>query len=202
VSIDPRNADWQRDLGRVQGLLADCLRWSGDIDAATRLYQESLAIMRPLAAASRTVAARQRDLANAELGAGWGALALGSASLAASHAESVKSVLLDLVVKGGDREAARISAEGLLLAADAASKSGRPAEARSMREAALAVIPPGAPRQLEPRVLATRARALLALDRVDEAAPAVEQLQAMSYRHPTLITLWNEKRRALKPAQP
>lgn len=198
AAIDRRNVDWQRDLARGQGLLADCLRWQGDVSAAARLYQQSLAILRPLAASNRTAAARQRDLAGSELGAGWVALKRGSTGGAAAHAEAVQALLAAIVSRGGDREASRLAAEGRLLAADVAEKRGLQADALALRETALTLIPGITQAQAELRVIATRARALLAMDRLDEARPIVERLLGLSYRHPTLITLWTEKQRGAR----
>jgi len=193
AAVDRRNLDWQRDVGRVQVVLADVLRWQRQAGEARSLSASAVAILRPIAAAARTQAARQRDLATAEVIVGWLALEQGNASLAAGQAEAVLALLAPLVAKGTDRDAARIAAEARLLAADAAIKRGRPEEATTAREAALALVAKTGP--VEKRMLALQARALLTLGRTSEARPILARLQALSYRHPSLMTLVGEKTR-------
>ncbi|HYT76408.1 MAG TPA: hypothetical protein VEL79_16750, partial [Vicinamibacterales bacterium] len=62
--------------------------------------------------------------------------------------------------------------------------------ARQLREQALAVASPSGSRIANTRTLATRARALIALHRLDEARPIVMDLVSRGYRHPSLITDW------------
>ena len=72
----------------------------------------------------------------------------------------------------------------------AAARRGDRAAARRWREAALAFVPDTA-QAIEKRSAALRARALLALGRIDEARPIVERLLALGYRHPSLVNPWN-----------
>src|SRR5262249_16868369 len=104
-------------------------------------------------------------------------------------------VLAPLLARGGDRDATRLAAEGRLLGGDAAARVGSRESARERREAALALVPPGGGQAIEKRALAVTARALLSLDRMDEARPLVERLFALGYRHPTLTATWQQKAR-------
>ena len=70
ATADARNLDWQRDLAIGKARLADALRLTGDRSESPGLYAHALAILRPIAGAARTQAARQRNLASIELGAG------------------------------------------------------------------------------------------------------------------------------------
>jgi hypothetical protein len=137
----------------------------------------------------------QRDLANAELGLGRTLLDRGDASGAGTRAGNAEHIVSPLVARGTDREAARLTAETRLLAADVAERTGDVARARRLRESVLALLPVTTTGALEKRAMATTARALLALGRVSEARPLVERLVTLGYRHPTLTTLLQEKRR-------
>ena len=82
-----------------------------------------------------------------------------------------------------------------VLGAAIAARRGHAARAIQMREAALALV--ANPAATDKRLTATRARTLLALGRVDDAAPLVERLFAAGYRHPVLVADWTS--RAHKP---
>ena len=191
ATADARNLDWQRDFAIGEARLADALRLTGDRSESPGLYAHALAILRPIAGAARTQAARQRDLASIELGTGRLALDRGDMAAAAIHAGAVQQLTAPLIAKGTDRVAARLAAEGLLLAADVAARRGDRAAARRWRESALALLPDTA-QVIEKRATALRARALLALERIDEARPIVEGLLKLGYRHPSLVTQWQE----------
>jgi hypothetical protein len=70
---------------------------------------------------------------------------------------------------------------------------GAPAEARAAWERALAVLAPCRRPLTYWKVLSPSAQALLALDRVEEAEPAVERLRTMGYRSGDLEKLCREK---------
>ena len=76
--------------------------------------------------------------------------------------------------------------------ADVAESRGEGARARMLREAALALVSIGEPEASGKWTLATRARALLAMNRLEEARPIVDRLTARGYRHPTLMKLWEQ----------
>jgi hypothetical protein len=57
----------------------------------------------------------------------------------------------------------------------------------SESSAALALLETAIP---DRRTIALRARALIALNRIDEARPLVEHLIATGYRHPALLADW------------
>jgi uncharacterized protein HemY len=74
----------------------------------------------------------------------------------------------------------------LLRAAAADRMRDRPTAAREL-DAALELSSKAIP---DRRTLAVRARTLLAMGRVDQARPIVEQLLATGYRQPALINPW------------
>ena len=189
AAADPRNANWRRDVAAAEMTLAGVLRLTGSLRDAERAYEDAIAIVRPIAEASPADATRQRDLADAELGLGLTYFGRGDLDLAAARADVVERLLAPLLARGTDREATRRAAEGRLLAGDIAARRGNVRLAQLLRETALALVVSGQERNLEKRLLAVQARALLALRRTAEAGPIVERLTSLGYRHPTLMKL-------------
>lgn len=184
AAIDPRNADWQRDLGVARTYMGNVRRLAGDSAAAERWLLAAVAMLRPIAAASVTVPARQRDLASAELGLGWTLLARRDLQGASARADAVERLLSPLVT-ADDGESAWRLADGRLLAAEVIAARENAAGAVRLREAALALVARGG--VTDRRVIATRVRALLTLNRQAEAAPLVERLTRLGYRHPVFM---------------
>jgi serine/threonine-protein kinase len=186
AAADPRNANWRRDEAAAESILAGALRLTGSLQDAEGGYERALAIIRPIADASPTQVIWQRDVADALLGLGLTYFDRGELDAASERANEVEQRLGPLLARGKDWEAARRAAEARLLAADVAARRGNARLARQLREAALALVVAGRDANPEKRLLAVEARALLALDRADEARPIVERLTSLGYRHPTL----------------
>jgi hypothetical protein len=181
AAVDRANADWQRDLGRLQSVVADILQWQGHLGEAASLYASAAAIVDPIAKAATTNAARQRDIAQIHIGTGWLELRRGRAAAGAIHADAAFAA----VAKRTDRASRLIAAESRLLAAEARARAGRPDEARQLREEVLTLA--AADKGLADKSRqALTARALLALNRPGEARDAIERLSRMGYRHPAL----------------
>ena len=186
-ATDPRNTDWRRDLGVADSYVAGILRLTGALEEAERDYLAALAILRPTVQRSSPVRF-QRDLASAELGLGWTYLQRARLDAAAAQAAAVDRVLAPLLDDDAERnEAAWRAAEGRLLAADVAARRGNTRQALQLREAALSLVGPTSDTNADKRILATRARTLISLDREREAAPLVERLTRLGYRHPMLM---------------
>jgi tetratricopeptide (TPR) repeat protein len=189
VAADPENADWARDLARAETRLAALEHLRGQLAEAEARSGRALAILRPIAARAATDAIRQRDLAAAELGMGQIFLGRRDARGALGQAETVERLLRPLA-KPGEVDTTRIIAEARLLAGASWQALGNTAEAQRQREGAREILAATAGELTETRALATWARVLLALGRVDEARPVVERLLARGYRHPTLTRAW------------
>jgi serine/threonine-protein kinase len=187
AAVDPRNLDWQRDVGRTRATYADCLQWQGDLKRAAALYASSLAILRPIARGQAGNVARQRDLASTAISAGWLSLRQGDAAAATALAEESEQALAAQVSKGADKISARIVAESRLLAAEGFLRRGQPDRALGLREAALTLVPTSVAGSIEKRTLAAAARAQLALNRTEEARLIVDRLTRLNYRHPALV---------------
>ena len=193
AAIDPRNLDWQRDAAVALSYLAGARRLAGNLDEAELGYRAAVSVLRPIAVASPTAAVRQRDVARAELGLGETRFETGDLESAAAQAQSVERFLASLLARGDDPDAAATAAEARLLAADVAARRGDGGRARERREAALALLAATSQSNVGKRILATQARALLALGRMPDAGPIVERLTRLGYLHPTLMKMWRAK---------
>ena len=190
VGTDPRNADWQRDLAVAESFEATAFRLMGDFSRARLLYQQAIARLRPLVDKSPTSVPLLRDLSVAETGLGQAAFGVGDLNRAAAEAEFVEKLLAPFASRGVDLEVIRKLAEAKLVAADVASARGDRARARELRESAVATIMGRPEASSDLRMAAIRATALVGLNRVEEARPIVEHLNALGYRHPELMSAW------------
>ncbi len=180
---DPLNADWQRDRATAERRLGDVLSEMGRADEARSRYQHALATITPIAAATPTDVVRQRDVAKVEIGLGNIELGRGNIAAARQAAAEVERLLRAFYDKKPEGLSAPLLAEGQLLSADAAARSGDAKTARTLREAVV-TLTRGVPGLRSTRVRADEARALLALGRIDEARPIVTELWRLGYRHP------------------
>jgi tetratricopeptide (TPR) repeat protein len=191
AAIDRQNTDWQRDAAVAEAFLATALRLTGQLDEAQQRYRTAVATLRPIAQSSK-LPLSLRDVATAELGLGQTFLDRDALDAAAAQAAAVERLLSPIIELRRDRVAMARAAEGRLLAGDVAERRGNVNIARETRESALALVASDAP-VIDKRVLAVKARALIALNRIDEARPIVERLIHLGYRHPMLLNVWREK---------
>jgi eukaryotic-like serine/threonine-protein kinase len=193
AAADPKNIDWQRDQAIAERRLGDVLRWRGALDQARPRYVRALGVLQPIAKAAPTNLPRQRELASLEIALGTVELTRNDVPSALSHALAAEQVILPVLERSKDAESSRIAAEARLLLAAVAVQRGDLAGARQLREAALGLLStlPAAARDRQFRAI--EARAFLALDRVSDARPLVEQLMAGGYRHPSLLSVWRAK---------
>jgi serine/threonine-protein kinase len=193
AAADPQNVDWQRDLAVAEYRLATSQRLSGSLAEAAGRLVRAIAILQPIAKAAPTNRARQRELALAKLSLANLELERGNLRTAAAQAADIEALLAPLLTSKTDVEAARVAAEGRLVAAAVHAARREAAQARSLREAALALASGGSTAYKDKRLLAATARALLALDRIDDARPLVAELTRLGYRHPSLLNDWRAK---------
>ena len=186
---DPLNADWQRDRATAERRLGDVLSEMGRANEARSRYQQALATITPIAAATPTDVVRQRDAAKVEIGLGMIELGRGNIAAARQAAIEVERLLRAFYNKKPEGLSASLLAEGQLLSADAAARSGDAKTARTLREAVV-TLTRGVPGLRSTRVRADEARALLALGRIDEARPIVTELWRLGYRHRVLVAAW------------
>ena len=187
TALDSANADWQRDFAAAENRVGNVLRWTPAVEEAKSRFEDAQRILRALLQKSPTNFGLRRDLAASELGAGWVALGRGATSVAAAEAGAIADDLAPILAKRSDLDALGYAAEGHLLQAAVSTRLGDETRAASEATAALAAL--DGPIQ-DRRTTAVRARALIALNRIDEARPLVEHLLATGYRHPALLAAW------------
>ena len=187
TNVDATNAVWRRDFAVAENRAGNVLRWTPAVEDAKRRFEDAGRILGPLVAKSPTNAALRRDLAASDVGAGWVALRRGATSAAASAAAAVADDLAPVLAKSSNLDTLGYAAEGHLLQSAVSARLGD--GPRASREAAAALAALDGPVQ-DRRTTALRARALIALGRIDEAAPLVEHLLATGYRHPALLAAW------------
>ena len=192
AASDLGNADWQRDRATAERRLGDVVNEMGRSNDARTRYLHARATLAPIAAATLTDITRQRDSAKVEIGLGAVELARGDIKAAAEAGANIERLLRAFYDKKPDGLTAPLLAEGQLLSADVAARSGDTKGARALREAALALTR-GAPGVHNTRTRADEARALIALGRMDEARPIVTELWRLGYRHPVLVAAWTAK---------
>jgi eukaryotic-like serine/threonine-protein kinase len=187
AAVDAANAVWRRDFASSESRMGNVLRWTGGLPEAASRFDDAARILATLVQKSPTNFGLRRDFAAAELGSGWVALARGALPSASSAATAVAGDLAPVVAKHADVDALGYAAEGRLLQAAVSARVPDRKRFVSESSAALALLETAIP---DRRTIALRARALIALNRIDEARPLVEHLIATGYRHPALLADW------------
>ncbi len=177
---DPENTELQRWLGAFHGALGGLEITGGRPDRALPDLQIACGIF------SRLVA---KDATNRDWPLQLGvchtrmAQALEKLDLTRARAEARDAVkiLLPLLTREVDEPTRGLIAAALVVQGRTESASGTREEARAAWNQALEVLTPCRRPLTHWKVLAPWAQALLELDRIDEARPAVERLEAMGY---------------------
>jgi serine/threonine-protein kinase len=181
VRRDPSNLTWQRELGRMRFRLGRVLLQSS-ADRAVPELQQAVDILGRIAQSDPTNVGWQRDLAEALHARGEARLALGDLPGATADAEAtLKRATGALDRNHDDRDAARVRAQGLILAGEIRARRGDGGAAAESWQQALATIEPLATGSADLRFLEPFATTLAHLDRPDEARRVWERLNAMGY---------------------
>ena len=180
---DPENADLQRWLGAFHGALGMLEIASGHPGRALPFLEGSCGTF------SRLVA---KDATNSDWVLQLGvchsrraqALEMLDLARARFEAQTAEKTLLPLLTRDVDEPTRGHIAMTLVVRGRIESALGAREEARAAWEQALEVLAPCRRPITHWKILAPQAQALLELDRLDEARPAVERLEAMGYRAP------------------
>lgn len=184
AALDPTNTDAQEHVAQFCTHLARLRRLSGQPQAASALMATALPLFIALRRQDPRNAAWQRGYAEARIETAHQALLRGDPSTARADANDAVAVLeAQLAAQPGDR-GTLLATIGARLAA-AATQS--PANARSLRERALRDADAVTSGQADPRLVALRVEALLALARRGEAGPPIRALWTAGYRDPGLV---------------
>jgi len=194
VQLDPTNANWQRDLGVGELALGRLELEQGRTARAAARIRRSIDVLSTLAKRTPNRPDAQRDLAKAYVGLAETLQAQGDVTGALSLAQSASAIMKPIADKdAGNADVARDFAiaettRGAILrsVADAAG-------AASALNNAVALLRPLSTGSSDRNLLDPYVKALLLLDRIDEARPAYEKLMTMGYREPAFMALWQRE---------
>ncbi len=179
---DPENAQWQREL-------AVSLRWvgkaaihNGDLPGALSALRSSRDALERLLGEDPSNADWRLQLGTVAYYEALARNRLGREAEATTKARDSLALFAPLVEEdAGGWEARRYSSLALALLGEIEAARGRRADAEALWQSALEVIEPLAPGSTNLLVLEARARALLHLGRLDEAAPLLTSLGERGY---------------------
>ncbi len=185
VKGSPDNSGFLDDLARYATQLARLKRLNGDLAAANELTARSLAILSSLAAQSPTDTRLQRELGEAQTEQAAESITAGQKAAAQTQVQAALRTLSPLLAnQPNDRStllatlAAQLVLASVTTDADSAAQLHRAVATTAMAQ------PSG---QSDPRLLALRVRAMLALGSKPEAQPLIQQLWADGYRDAELL---------------
>jgi eukaryotic-like serine/threonine-protein kinase len=192
TKVDPNNTSFQDRLALYSSQTGRLRRLSGDLPAARTLNTQSLSIFLALTKQDPANVGWQREFAEAQLEQAAQSQASGHADAARRQARAALAILDPLHVKQPDDRATLLATAGakLLLAA----VSDETQTARLVRSDALTTMQAVKSGGDDPRLLALRVEALLALGRKVEAQPLIQQLWNRGYRDVALVNMLQHER--------
>lgn len=190
ATLDPSNTDLQEQMALYGTQLARLRRCTGDLLAAIRLTTRSEAIFARLTGKDPANAAWQREYAETLVERAAQSRALGDMALSRQQAQAASRLLAPLHAKQPDDRATVLAMASARLALAAVSDGGT---AHALRVDAFRDTAAARSGGADPRLLALRAEALLALERRDDATPVIERLRAGGYRDVALLAILRER---------
>jgi tetratricopeptide (TPR) repeat protein len=187
TKVDPDNTSFQDHLALYSSQLGRLRRLSGDLPAAQALNAPSLAIFLALTKQDPANVGRQREFAEAQLEQATQARAAGQTDAARRQAQAALALLAPLLARQPDDRATMLAtASAKLLLAAVADEAQVAQQLRSDALNAMQAVKSGGD---DPRMLALRVEALLALGRKVEAQPLIQQLWNSGYRDMALVNV-------------
>lgn len=185
AALDASNTDAQEHVALYATQLARLRRLSGQPDAAAGLMANAMPLFTTLRTQDPRNAAWQRGYAEARVETSLEAAQRGDRAKARADAREALAVLEPLrAAQPGDRTTLLATLAACLASAAVAQA---PAEARASRERVVREAAAVETGQADPRLVALRIEALLALGRQGDARPAIRSLWAGGYRDPALL---------------
>ena len=181
---DAQNAAWQRNLAIARANYGNALRFSGDMAGAVSELEKAKDALEPLLARKEAVWSWRRDMASVHTYAAQAWLARGDAAAAIRAGSAAVAILESLGGKGG----ASYTAAAYLALGDARAAAGDLRGAREAWAKTAASITTVEARERTPQIVDMLGRALLNLERHDEAAPLIERLTQAGYRAPDFVS--------------
>ncbi|MGH8127655.1 MAG: TIR domain-containing protein [Gammaproteobacteria bacterium] len=187
LTVDPHNTGFGKHAALYSTQLAQLQRLGGDLPAAQALVKRSLTILGAMTKKDPANAYWQQDYAEAFIEQAAQSLAAGQSDAARAQAQTALAILDPLFAKQpDDRSLLLDTVTAKLLLADA---SGDAPTAQRLRNEALQAMHAVKTGQGDPRLLALRAEALLALNRKADARPLLKRLWNTGYRDPALLVV-------------
>lgn len=187
--LDPQNASWQRNLGVTTWRIGDNLRQRGSSAQALQSFRESEQILTTLLQRDPTRDAWRRDLASMRVA--YARALMAAKRPAAARAQLAAALQLLATVKD-DRSRALSLSSAYETQGELEAGRGEAAQARRSWLKAEALVHPVAAGSSDPVALDLWTRSLAALGRRAEAEEPFARLGRMGYRHPDLLTLWQD----------
>jgi len=187
IKADPKDTSFQEHLALYSSQSSRLHRLNGDLPSAQALNTQSLSIFLALTKQEPANVGWQREFAEAQLEQAAQSQAFGQTDAARRQAQAALAILDPLFVKQPDDRAtllATVRAKLLL----AAVSDGAPTAQQLRNDAltAMLVVKSGGG---DPRLLALRVEALLALGRKTEAQAVIRQLWDSGYRDAALLAI-------------
>ncbi len=187
LGIEPKSASYLEDASLYGTELAHWLAVRGDVAGARQQLTRALASATRLAQQDASNVGWQRELAEARIEQARQWRAAGNDQQARDQTRQALSVLdPQLAQQPNDRATVLASAAALLLMADLDDDAKH---ARRLRERALQTVQMQSTGTHDPRLLALRIEALLALDQRERAVTLLPAIWKTGYRDPAFIAL-------------
>jgi tetratricopeptide (TPR) repeat protein len=185
--VDASNADLQELVALYGTQLARLRRLDGDLLAATRLATKAELTFTRLIRMDPNNTAWKREYAETLIERAEQSRAIDDVAAARKQAQAAAHELAPLFAQSPDDQATLLAmAAGWMAQANVATDE---ATARGLREKALLALASGKRAGDDPRLLALKTEALLALGRKREATPTIERLWATGYRDSALLSV-------------
>jgi tetratricopeptide (TPR) repeat protein len=184
-TIDQGNTDFREHAALYATQLSRLQRLSGDLPAAAALTTQALATFASLTRQDPGNAAWQREFAEAQLEQAGQSRAAGRTDAARTQAGAALRMLEPLFAQQPDDRATLLATVGAKLALAAVTDDA--GVARRLRDDAVSAMAAVKSGGGDPRLLALRVEALLALGRKAEAQPVIRQLWNSGYRDAALL---------------
>jgi serine/threonine-protein kinase len=192
VALDSANAVWQRSLAATDLAIGRILHHRGDVAASELSYRQALARLDPLLKKDPGRLPWRRDFAAIHEGLALIMLERGDVAAARRESEIAREVLAGVALT--DKATRRAVWRMALTRGEIAARSGDSSTAQAEWKSVADTLWASRESLRDVAELDLLARALLHLNRVDDAAPIVQRLAARGYAKHALMKLWNAKR--------
>ena len=191
---DVDNTLWQRDLSSAHAGMGRILRTSGDFSKALAHLRQSIAVTERLLALDGSKSNWRHDAAAGHHSIGTTLLAMGDPEAARREVNTAIEIINKMLADApGDREAILTLSEAYMLLGQIAGHTSAGERPMVAFARAAAMLEPVANGSTDKNVLDPWARALLHVDRVEDARPVIEKLHRMGFKGRQLKELCRDK---------